>query len=473
MKQLDKITPRDVDFSKWYTDIVLNAKLASYAPVKGTIIFRPYGYAIWELIQKQLDLEFKKINVENVYFPLLIPESLFNKEKEHIDGFSPEIATVTRVGDNQLPEPLFIRPTSEVLMADFFKTEVKSYRDLPLLFNQWANVMRWEKTTRPFLRTSEFLWQEGHTVHDSKVQAHDFTLKILNIYETFAREFLLLPVIMGQKTQKEKFAGAHSTYTIESLMYDGQALQCGTSHYFEDNFSKVYDIKFQNKEGKLEHGYSTSWGVSTRLIGAIIMSHSDDNGLVLPSKISPIQVRIIQIKDTDEVIKISESIKNMLSNKYRVDIDKTDKSFGFKISEAEIKGIPLRIEIGPRDLGKKVVVISRRDTKEKMEVNIIDVEKIVNSMIKAYDENIFNLALENRKKRTTSVNSIQEYKDVLNTNQGFILVPFCGEISCEEDVKQQTSTNSRCIPFEQENKNMKCFNCNKDTKMQVYFARAY
>lgn len=473
MKQLDKMTPRHIDFSKWYTDIVLNAKLASYAPVKGTIIFRPYGYAIWELMQKHLDHEFKKKAVDNVYFPLLIPESLFNKEKEHIEGFSPEIATVTRVGNTQLPEPLFIRPTSEVLVADFFKNEIKSYRDLPLLFNQWANVMRWEKTTRPFLRTSEFLWQEGHTIHDTPKEAENFTLDILNIYEQFAREILLLPVIKGRKTEKEKFAGADATYTIESLMYDGQALQCGTSHYFKNNFSKAYDIKFQNKEGKLEHAYGTSWGVSTRLIGAIIMSHSDDNGLVLPSKISPIQIRIIEIKETPEVVKISEEIKNKLVNNYRVDIDKTDKSFGFKISEAEIKGIPLRIEIGPRDLEKGVVVISRRDTKEKVEVALTEITNHVEKMISDYDLNIYNQALNNRETRTTQVFTIDEYMKVLETNQGFVLVPFCGDIDCENDVKKQTSTNSRCIPFEQENKIMNCFNCNKETKMKVYFARAY
>ncbi|AVN62497.1 proline--tRNA ligase [Mesoplasma coleopterae] len=473
MKQLDKITPRDVDFSQWYTDTVLNAKLASYGPVKGTIIFRPYGYAIWELMQKYLDAKFKELGVENVYFPLLIPQSLFQKEKDHIEGFSPEIATVTRVGDTPLAEPLFIRPTSEVLMANFFKNEVKSYRDLPLIFNQWTNVMRWEKTTRPFLRTSEFLWQEGHTVHSDRTEASDLTLKILDTYTEFAQNALLLPVIPGKKTEKEKFAGADSTYTIESLMHDGQALQCGTSHYFADNFSKPYEIKFQNKEGKLKHAYSTSWGVSTRLIGAIIMTHSDDNGLVLPSMVSPIQVRLIQIKETDEVIKVTEEIRNLLKNKYRVDIDKTDKSFGFKISEAEIKGIPLRIEVGPRDLENNQVTISRRDTREKIQVNLNEVETIVDQMIKDYDANLYAKALKNREDRTSKASSIEEYKNILGQNQGFVLVPFCGEIACEEDVKKQTSTNSRCIPFEQDNKTEKCFNCNKETTLKVYFARAY
>lgn len=472
-KQLDKITPRNVDFSKWYTDTVINAKLASYGPVKGTMIFRPYGYAIWELIQKHLDAEFKKMKVQNVYFPVLIPESLFNKEKEHIDGFSPEIATVTRVGDKQLEEALFIRPTSEVLMMDFFSKEVNSYRDLPLIYNQWCNVMRWEKTTRPFLRTSEFLWQEGHTVHNSYQEAQQFTLKALQVYKDFAENVLLLPVITGKKTEKEKFAGAQDTYTIESLMFDGQALQCGTSHFFADNFTKVYDIKFQNKEGKLEHAYSTSWGVSTRLIGAIIMTHSDDNGLVLPSLISPTQVQIIQVKNTDEVVKVSNDLKEQLSN-YRVDIDDTDKSFGFKISEAEIKGIPIRIEIGPRDLENNQVTISRRDEQtNKIKVELKDVVSVVNQMIKDYDKTLYNKTLENRKNKTSKADTIEQYIEILKENQGFVLVPFCGRIECENEVKQKTSTNSRCIAFDVEQTKSKCFNCKQDSDLQVYFARAY
>ncbi|WP_027062932.1 proline--tRNA ligase [Mesoplasma seiffertii] len=471
-KQLDKITPRAIDFSQWYTDTVLNAKLVEYGPVKGTTIFRPYGYAIWELMQKYLDTEFKKIGVQNVYFPLLIPQSLFNKEKDHIEGFSPEIATVTRVGDKELEEPLYIRPTSEVLMANFFQNEVRSYRDLPLIYNQWVNVMRWEKTTRPFLRTSEFLWQEGHTVHNNPAEAKKLTLKILDIYARFAREILLLPVVTGRKTEKEKFAGAQETYTIESLMHDGQALQCGTSHYFGDNFSKVYDIKFQNKEGKLENAYSTSWGVSTRLIGAIIMTHSDDNGLVLPSAISPVQVRLIQIKDTEEVnaatIQIQEQLKDL-----RVDIDKTDKSFGFKISEAEIKGIPVRIEIGPRDLENGQVTISRRDTREKLTVALKDVATTVETMISDYDRALYSNALANRKARTSTASTLEEYVEKLQSNQGFVLVPFCGRVECETEVKQKTSSNSRCIPFDVEQQCAKCFNCGMDSTLKVYFARAY
>ncbi|ATZ18949.1 prolyl-tRNA synthetase [Williamsoniiplasma somnilux] len=471
-KQLDKITPRDEDFSQWYTDTVINAKLVEYGPVKGTIIFRPYGYAIWENIQNYLDKKFKAIGVQNVYFPLLIPESLFNKEKEHIDGFSPEIATVTQIGDKKLPEKLFIRPTSEVLMADFFQKEVKSYRDLPLVYNQWCNVMRWEKTTRPFLRTSEFLWQEGHTVHNSPSEAKNLTLQILDIYTKFAQEILLLPVVAGRKTEKEKFAGAQETYTIESLMHDGQALQCGTSHFFGDNFSKVYDIKFQNKDGKLEHAYSTSWGVSTRLIGAIIMTHSDDSGLVLPSQISPIQVSIIQIKKTTEITKVTNKIVDSISD-LRINVDNSDKTFGFKISDAEIKGVPIRIEIGPRDLENGQVTISRRDTREKNQIKINDVEKTVHEMLKEYDQNLYKIALENRMKRTSTASTIEEYQKQLELNTGFVLVPFCGRIECETEVKQKTSTNSRCIPFDIEQVEGKCFNCGQESKLRVYFGRAY
>ncbi|AVP49389.1 proline--tRNA ligase [Williamsoniiplasma luminosum] len=471
-QQLEKITPRDKNFSQWYTDVVLNAKLVEYGPVKGTIIFRPYGYAIWENIQKILDLEFKKIGVENVYFPLLIPESLFNKEKSHIEGFAPEMATVTQVGDKILEEKLFIRPTSEVLMANFFEKEVKSYRDLPLLYNQWNNVMRWEKTTRPFLRTSEFLWQEGHTIHNNQEEAKKLTLKILEIYSNFANDVLMIPVINGQKTEHEKFAGAQETYTIESLMHDGQALQAGTSHYFGNNFSKVYDIKFQNNEGKWEYAYSTSWGVSTRLIGAIIMSHSDDSGLVLPSKVSPIQVQIINVQNTDQIQDVSTKLQQEL-DQYRVNIDQSDKSFGFKISEAEIKGIPVRIEVGPRDLENGQVTISRRDTKEKILVKLDQVKTTVEAMIKAYDQNIYQIALDNREQRTSQAETIEEYQKILDTNQGLVLVPFCGEIACEEDVKKKTSTNSRCIPFGVEQTKGKCFNCQKESTLRVYFARAY
>ncbi|QHX36413.1 proline--tRNA ligase [Spiroplasma sp. BIUS-1] len=471
--KMEKITSRDIDFSQWYTDVVKNAGLMDYGPVKGTMIFKPHGYAIWEQIQKFADSEFKKLEVQNVYFPLLIPEKLFLAEKEHVEGFAPELATVTKVGNKDLGENLFIRPTSEVIIADFLSREIKSYRDLPVKYNQWANVMRWEKTTRPFLRSSEFLWQEGHTFHSSKQEAKEMTLDILEVYKRIANEVLLLPVIAGRKTEKEKFAGAQETYTIESLMYDGQSLQSGTSHYFGDNFAKAFNIKFQNKEQKEENAYSSSWGISTRLIGAIIMTHSDDFGLVLPSKVAPIQVSIIAINDSDEVMNVSNDLKSKLASDYRVELDKTDKSFGFKISEAEIKGVPIRIEVGPRDLKEGVVTISRRDLRNKVQVKLDEVETYIKNQIVEHDKNLYEKALENRKNKTFKANTLEEYKTIIEKTPGFVLVPFCGEIECENDVKQKTSTNSRCIPEGVEQTKSKCFNCNKDSELMVYFARAY
>ncbi|AOG60122.1 prolyl-tRNA synthetase [Spiroplasma helicoides] len=473
-QKMEKITPRDEDFAQWYTDVVKNANLVDYGPVKGTLIFKPYGYAIWENIMKIVDADFKKMGVTNVYFPLLIPASLFNKEKEHIEGFAPEVATVTKVGDKQLGEDLYIRPTSEVLIMNHFAKEIKSYRDLPLVYNQWANVMRWEKTTRPFLRSSEFLWQEGHTIHSDKKEAEELAIKIAKYYKDFVQDFLLCPVLSGKKTEREKFAGAKDTYTIEALMYDGQSLQSGTSHYFEDNFTKAFNIKFQNKEQKEEFAYTTSWGISTRLIGAIIMTHADDEGLVLPSKIAPIQVQIININDSDEVLKTSNDLKEKLSKTFRVNIDSSDKSFGFKISEAEIKGIPIRIEVGPRDLKDGVVTISRRDTKSKESIKLDDVIKYIENQIIDYDKNLFEKALQNRKNRTFSANTIYEYIKLLENKQGFVLVPFCCEIDCENNVKEKTQTVSRCISSDHKvDQNQKCFNCEASAKNMVYFARSY
>ncbi|KAI92783.1 proline--tRNA ligase [Spiroplasma melliferum] len=472
-RKLEKITLREVDFAQWYTDIVLNADLIAYGPIKGTTIFKPYGYAIWENIQKILDAEFKKNGVKNVYFPLLIPKTLFNKEKEHIEGFSPEIATVTKVGDKVLDEELYIRPTSEVLFGTFFSKEIQGYRDLPLLYNQWVNVLRWEKTTRPFLRTSEFLWQEGHTIHSSKQEAQQFTLKILDIYATFAEKTLLLPVIKGQKTEREKFAGAEETYTIESLMYDGQALQCGTSHYFGQNFSKAFDIKFANQKNTLEYAYSTSWGVSTRLIGGIIMTHSDDNGLVLPPQIAPIQIMILPINnDSNEQLSAAQQLQKKLQ-KYRCEIDQSDKGFGFRAANAEIKGIPLRIEIGPRDLAQQQVTIARRDTFEKITVSLAEVEKVVSDLLVQIATNLYQKALNNRHQRTKEIDNYSEYKKTLAKMNGLFLVPFCGRIECEDTIKAETQTTSRCIPFDAPTKKTTCFHCGQPSTNLVYFARAY
>lgn len=473
-KLLDKITPQKENFSQWFTDIVKNAKLVEYGSTKGMLILRPYGYAIWENIQKYLDPEFKKIGVENVYFPLLIPESLFMKEAEHVEGFAPEVAMVTQVGNKVLEERLFIRPTSEVLMANFFEKEVKSYRDLPLLYNQWVNVIRWEKTTRPFLRTSEFLWQEGHTLHNNAEEAKDFTLKILKIYETFMRKVLRLPVVVGKKTEHEKFAGAQETYTLESLMPDGQALQVGTSHYFGNNFAKAYNIRFQNKNSEWEYAYGTSWGVSTRMIGALIMTHSDDYGLVLPSLVAPIQVMIIPVKETPEIMEVAEKLKKQLKD-YRVQIDKTDRSFGYKMSEADLKGIPIRIEIGPRDLAKSAVTLSRRDTHEKDVIAIDEVKATIKNLMHEYDENLSTKAENYSQKHMSTAENLAAYQNQLIEKPGYVLVPFCGRIACEAEVKQKTATNSRCIPFGQikDSKTKKCFNCGQECDLEVYFARAY
>ncbi|AHI53546.1 prolyl-tRNA synthetase [Spiroplasma sabaudiense Ar-1343] len=472
-QQLKNITKRSDDFSQWYTDVVRNSGLVEYGPAKGTMIIKPYGFAIWELLQERFNKEFKKLDVENVYFPLLIPASLFNKEKEHIEGFAPEVFTVTKIGNKILEEELYIRPTSEVLLATHFSKEVKSYRDLPLIYNQWVNVLRGEKTTRPFLRTSEFLWQEGHTLHESEQEAVKITNEILGVYQKVAKELFLLPVIAGEKTAHERFAGASKTMTIESLMSDGHALQCATSHYLGDKFSSAFDIKFQGRDSQWHLGYSTSWGISTRIIGAIIMTHSDDNGLVLPSGIAPIQVQIIEVKETENVTNASQLMLKNLKSKFRVKVDNSDKSFGFKMSEAEIKGIPIRIEVGPRDLENNNVVISRRDNREKVIVPIEDVEKTIIKMMSEYDKNIYNLALENTKNRTWKAETIEEYIAILSKEQGFVLVPFCGEISCEADVKEKTQTTSRCIPNDVKQVKGKCFNCGKDSQLRVYFARSY
>ncbi|ATZ16197.1 prolyl-tRNA synthetase [Entomoplasma freundtii] len=474
-KLIDKITPQKENFSQWYTDIVKNAKLVEYGPTKGMLILRPYGYAIWENIQKELDPEFKKLGVENVYFPLLIPESLFMKEVEHVEGFAPEVAMVTQVGNKVLEERLFIRPTSEVLMANFFEKEVKSYRDLPLLYNQWVNVMRWEKTTRPFLRTSEFLWQEGHTLHNNSQEAQEFTLKILKVYETFMRDVLRLPVVVGQKTEHEKFAGAQTTYTLETLMPDGQALQVGTSHYFGDNFAKAYNIRFQNQNSAWEYAYGTSWGVSTRMIGALIMTHSDDYGLVLPTKIAPIQIMIIVVKNTPELLDVAQELKTKLSH-YRVQIDTTDRSFGYKMSEADLKGIPLRIEVGPRDLATNSATISRRDNHEKTVLDLAKIPGVVKDLFKEYDANLMAKAEAYSTQRTSKALDLVSYQDQLVRNPGYVLVPFCGKVSCEAEVKQKTATNSRCIPLpKKKNSPVKqlCFNCGEPCDLEVYFARAY
>ncbi len=469
------ITKRDVDFAKWYTDVVRAAKLATYSNTKGCIVFEPNGYAIWEKMQSVLDIEFKKTGHQNVYMPLLIPENLMNKEGELINGFAPEVAWVTMGGQKELDERLCIRPTSETLFSDYYSTVVKSYRDLPKLYNQWCNVLRWEKETRPFLRSREFLWQEGHTVHETREEAEKETLQMLNVYNDFFHNYLAIPSIVGKKTEKEKFAGAEYTYTVESLMYNGVSLQSGTSHYFGQKFSRAYDIKFVNRENKFDYAYQTSWGVTTRMIGALIMVHSDDYGLVLPPKIAPRQVVIIPIKDTIEV--------NNLANKYLEElnknniisyIDNTNKSAGFKFAEAEVNGIPVRIEIGPRDLENGKVTIVRRDTREKIEIDVnSDIVSIVNNLMEEIQNNLYNRALERRKKQTYVAHNLEEMTNIMNEHPGFIKAMWCGSPECETKIKEIKGTKSRCIPFDQEHIDDKCVCCGKPAHEMVVWGIQY
>ena len=471
------ITKRDVDFAKWYTDVVKAAKLATYSNTKGCIVFEPNGYAIWEKMQSVLDSEFKKTGHQNVYMPLLIPENLMNKEGELVNGFAPEVAWVTIGGQKELDERLCIRPTSETLFSDYYSSVVKSYRDLPKLYNQWCNVLRWEKETRPFLRSREFLWQEGHTVHETKEEAEKETLQMLNVYNDFFHNYLAIPSIVGKKTDKEKFAGAEYTYTVESLMYNGVSLQSGTSHYFGQKFSRAYDIKFVNRENKFDYAYQTSWGVTTRMIGALIMVHSDDYGLVLPPKIAPRQVVIIPIKDTLEVSNLAHKyLEELNKNNIISYIDNTSKSAGFKFAEAEVNGIPIRIEIGPRDLENGKVVLVRRDTREKIEIDINSniVETIINLM-NDIQNNLYNRALERRNKQTYIAHNLDEMTDIMNKHPGFIKAMWCGDPACELKIKEIKGTKSRCIPFDEEQEHIddKCVCCGKPAKKMVVWGIQY
>ena len=471
------ITKRDVDFAKWYTDVVKAAKLATYSNTKGCIVFEPNGYAIWEKMQSVLDSEFKKTGHQNVYMPLLIPENLMNKEGELVNGFAPEVAWVTIGGQKELDERLCIRPTSETLFSDYYSSVVKSYRDLPKLYNQWCNVLRWEKETRPFLRSREFLWQEGHTVHETKEEAEKETLQMLNVYNDFFHNYLAIPSIVGKKTDKEKFAGAEYTYTVESLMYNGVSLQSGTSHYFGQKFSRAYDIKFVNRENKFDYAYQTSWGVTTRMIGALIMVHSDDYGLVLPPKIAPRQVVIIPIKDTLEVSNLAHKyLEELNKNNIISYIDNTNKSAGFKFAEAEVNGIPIRIEIGPRDLENGKVVLVRRDTREKIEIDINSniVETIINLM-NDIQNNLYNRALERRNKQTYIARNLDEMTDIMNKHPGFIKAMWCGDPACELKIKEIKGTKSRCIPFDEEQEHIddKCVCCGKPAKKMVVWGIQY
>ena len=469
------ITSREVDFAKWYTDVVMAAHLADYSNVKGCTVFEPNGYAIWESMQNTLDKMFKETGHKNVYMPVLIPENLMKKEGDLINGFAPEVAWVTIGGQKVLDERLCIRPTSETLFSDYYASKVKSYRDLPLKYNQWCSVMRWEKETRPFLRSREFLWQEGHTVHSTKEEAEKETNDMLNIYKKFFEEYLAIPVITGRKTEKEKFAGADYTLTVEALMYNGVALQSATSHYFGQRFSKAYDIKFLNKENKLENAYQTSWGCSTRMIGGLIMVHSDDDGLVLPPKIAPTKVAIIPIGNSDEVKTLSNKIYDELKDKNIISyIDETDKSPGFKFAEAEVNGIPVRIEVGARDLEKGIITIARRDTKEKYEVDKnIDIVNYVKDLLDTIQNDMYNKALERRNAFTYEAHNLKEMEEILNKQPGFIHAMWCGNPECEAKIKEIKGCKSRCILENEKTIDTKCVCCGSDADKHVVWGIQY
>lgn len=474
-KQNKEITSRDVDFAKWYTDVVRAAKLCSYSNTKGCTVIEPNGYAIWEEIQKVLDSKFKETGHTNVYMPLLIPENLLRKESELVEGFAPEVAWVTMGGNKELDERLCIRPTSETLFSDHYASIVSSYRDLPKLYNQWCSVLRWEKETRPFLRSREFLWQEGHTIHETKEEAETETLQMLNIYNNFFHDYLAIPSIVGKKTEKEKFAGAEYTYTVESLMYNGVALQSGTSHYFGQKFSKAYDIKYTTRENKLDYPYQTSWGVSTRMMGALIMVHSDDYGLVLPPRIAPRKVVIIPITNDVEVLSLANDYLDKLKAEgISAYIDNSDKSAGYKFAEAEVNGIPVRIEIGKRDLENHMITLVRRDTREKMLVPTNnDIVYNVKELLEDIQRDMYDRALRRREEMTYTATDLEEFESIMNSHPGFVKAMWCGDVKCEERIKEIRGTKSRCIPFGDEKISDKCVVCGKEAKDLVIWGIQY
>ena len=473
-KYVEAVTSMDEDFAKWYTDIVKKAELIDYSSVRGCMIIRPYGYAIWENIQKNLDMRFKETGHENVYMPMFIPESLLQKEKEHVEGFAPEVAWVTHGGSEQLTERLCVRPTSETLFCEHYAKIIESYKDLPKLYNQWCSVVRWEKTTRPFLRSLEFLWQEGHTAHATAEEAEEETIKMLNVYADFCEQELAIPVVKGQKTEKEKFAGAKSTYTIESLMHDGKALQSGTSHNFGDNFSKAFNIQYLDKNSKLQYVHQTSWGMTTRLIGALIMVHGDDNGLILPPRVAPTQLIIVPIAQHKEgVLEKAYELKERLSSVARLKLDDSDKMPGWKFSEYEMKGVPLRLEIGPKDIENNCAVLVRRDTREKIKVSLQELEVKVPELLLQIQTDMLEKARRVRDEKTYTAQNIEELKSVLEEKQGFVKAMWCGSRECEDAIKEASGATSRCIPFEQEAIDDKCVCCGKPVKSMVYWAKAY
>lgn len=473
-KMVEAITSMEEDFAKWYTDIVKKAELMDYSSVRGCMIIEPYGWAIWENIRDILDHEFKELGHENVAMPLFIPESLLQKEKDHVEGFAPEVAWVTHGGEEELPERLCVRPTSETLFCDHYKNIIHSWRDLPKLYNQWCSVVRWEKTTRPFLRSVEFYWQEGHTMHATAQEAMEETERMLNVYADFCEKQLAIPVVKGRKTKKEQFAGAEATYTIEALMHDGKALQSGTSHYFGDGFARAFEITYTDKENKPQYPHQTSWGMSTRIIGGIIMTHGDDNGLVLPPAVAPIQVMIIPIaQHKPGVLEKAEELRARLKRICRVRMDDSEQSPGWKFSQYEMKGVPLRLEIGPKDIEKNQCVLVRRDNREKTFVSLDELEAKIPELLEAVRQGMYDKALARREQMTYTAVSLEEMKKIADEKPGFIKAMWCGDQACEEKLKEEAGVSSRCMPFEQEHLSDTCVCCGRPAKTMVYWGKAY
>ena len=473
-KLVKEITSMDEDFAQWYTDVVKKAELIDYSSVRGCMVIRPYGYAIWENIQRIMDGMFKETGHSNVYMPMFIPESLLQKEKDHVEGFAPEVAWVTHGGNEKLEERLCVRPTSETLFCEHYANIVHSYRDLPKLYNQWCSVVRWEKTTRPFLRSREFLWQEGHTIHATPEEAQEETIRMLNVYAEFCEKYLCMPVVKGIKTEKERFAGAEATYTIEALMHDGKALQSGTSHYFGDGFARAFGIQFSDKENKLQYPYQTSWGTTTRLIGAVIMTHGDDNGLVLPPAVAPVQAVVVPIATHKEgVLEKANEVYNRINKVCRAMIDVSDRSPGWKFAEYEMKGVPIRLELGPKDIENNHCVLVRRDNGEKCTVSLDTLETEIPKLLKEISDNLYNKALDRREKMTYSVDTLEEMIKTADEKPGFIKAHWCGDRECEDKLKEVAGVSSRCLPFGEQGTEGKCVCCGKKTDKLVYWGKAY
>jgi len=473
-KMVEAITSMEEDFPRWYTDVVKKAELVDYSSVRGCTILRPYGCALWENIRDTLDARFKELGHENVAMPMFIPESLLQKEKDHVEGFAPEVAWVTHGGSERLTERLCVRPTSETLFCEHFAHVVKSYRDLPKLYNQWCSVVRWEKTTRPFLRTMEFWWQEGHTLHETADEAMAETEQMLNVYADFCEQKLAIPVVKGRKTKKEQFAGAEATYTIEAMMHDGKALQSGTSHFFGDGFARAFDIQFTGRDNKLAYPFQTSWGMSTRIIGAIIMTHGDNNGLVLPPAVAPTQVMVIPIAQHKAgVLEKANEITERIKTFCRAKIDDTDNSPGWKFAEYEMKGVPLRLEIGPKDIENNQCVLVRRDNRQKYFVSLDELETAIPKALQELHDALYQKALENRERRTWVATNMDEMKQIANGDNGFIKAMWCEELECEMKLKEEAGVTSRCMPFQQEQLSDVCVCCGKPAKKMVVWGKAY